>query len=164
VLSVEKHNPGLKETPTSMSNYGNNIPPAFQKIRSGDFEGAQADLTNAAAAKIQHAQMIDEAQRITDEAGPYAKYAMPAAAARIDAEMRQGRFTTPAQVTQAYREALENEIETFRREIRPGYQRDSYNSGNVADQEVSDYVAERRARTEQLKQEGRKISSLGPTR
>jgi hypothetical protein len=88
---------------------------------------------------------------------------MPAAAMRVDEQMRQGRFTTPAQVTQAYREALENEIETFRREIRPGYQRDMYNSGNVADQEVRDYVQERQNRSEALKAEGRKISSL-PTR
>jgi hypothetical protein len=141
----------------------NHIPPAFQAIREGRFEAAQDELTSQAAAKIQHAQMLDEAQQITAGAGPFARYCAPAAAARIDAEMRQGRFTTPAQVTQAYREALESEIETFRREIRPGYQRDMYNSGNIADQEVRDYVQERQNRSEALKAEGRKISSL-PTR
>lgn len=137
-----------------------NIPGFVQKIRSGDFAGAQDELANAAYDKIVAGQVNAEVARINEEAGPYSKYVRESAAQKVHEAYQQGKIQTPQDLVNTYQHAIHQEVETFKNAVRPGYMRTESEPYLPADQEIRDYIAERRQRQAELKEEGRRISTL----
>jgi hypothetical protein len=139
----------------------NNLPKWTQAIRQGDFAAAEAELTNAAATQV---HFHNEMARIQSEAGEYGRYVALPVAERIQQEAQQGRITNPQQLLQSYERAVTEEVRNFRAQVRPGYMRSETEPYTPADQEVRDYVADRKQRQHELQEAGKRMSSLGPTR
>lgn len=146
-----------------MNNNNNQLPRWVQHIRSGQFDQAEQELSAGAAQRAHDAlvgqQVNDAVGQALQNAGPYGRYCHLGALQRVEREMQQGRIQSPQQLVQAYRSALDGEVQDFKREMRPGYQRSTYEPYTPADVEVRDYVADRRAQQEALKEEGKRITN-----
>jgi hypothetical protein len=94
------------------------------------------------------------------DAGPYGRYCHLGAIQQVEKQMQQGRISSPQQLVQSYKNALDGEIQDFRQAVRPGYMRSETEPYLPASQEVRDYVQERRAQQAALKEEGKRISSV----
>lgn len=148
-----------------MSNY-KQTPGWVGAIRSGNFDQAEAELTQASAQRV-HNQLEEQrayegVRRINEQAGHYSKYAMGPSIARVSEEVQQGRIQTSDQLLTRYNEVLNEEITQFRQDVRPGFMRSQTEPYTPADAEVRSYCEERRAQQEALKSEGRAIASVTP--
>jgi hypothetical protein len=123
-----------------------------------DPQRAVNELTQRAVQQIQEAEAITEIQRLA-QSSEYGRYTALPAAVKVQELYNAGKITSVDQAKQAYAEALENENRLFRSTIKPGYERSKY-EGLVSDTEVSDYIAERRAQQNELKEEGKRISGI----
>lgn len=143
------------------------IPKFVESIRQGRFEEAQDSITDAAYNKLVGAQVQAEVQRITESAGPFAKYvageAQAKAAERIQQSASQGRQITPREVVTTFEHQLQSEIAQFKQAVRPGYMRSETEPGIPARQEVEDYLEMRRSNQQRLKDEGVRIATT-PTK
>src|SRR5690242_13499911 len=101
----------------------NNIPGFVQKIRSGDFAGAQDELANAAYERVVRDQVNSSIEQINQQAGPYSKYVREQAAQRVNEAYQQGKIQTPQDLVTHYEHAIHQEVETFKSAVRPGYMR-----------------------------------------
>ena len=145
-----------------MSN--NNHPPRWvESIRTGNFDAAQEDLTNAAYERVVGAQVNAECQRITQAAGPYAKYVQNDAIQAVHQAVQAGKVQTPSDLVSTFERAMSRAIDAFKQDVRPGYLRTESEPYTPADQEVRDYITERKQHQQHLKDEGRKIAQT-PTK
>lgn len=142
-----------------MSNQNQTLPNWVQSIRNGDFSSAEESLVNEAAQRLHIAQ---EAQRI-EQSSPYSQYIKGAAIQKLTERVQRGEVRNVQEAMRAYGELMEHETEQFKQTVRPGYQRSQYDPYEPASKEVEDYCQERRQRQQELKDEGRRIATIGRT-
>jgi len=148
-----------------MSNY-KQTPGWIGAIRSGNFEQAEAELTQASAqrvqAQIEERRALEGVARVNQELGEYSRYCTLPVVETLTQEVANGRISSADQFISRYRSEMAEEIGRFENAVQPGYKRDTYNGYTPADKEVSAYCAQRRAQSDALKAEGRAIASVTP--
>lgn len=156
----------VKELTTNMSN--NNTPKWVENIRQGNFDAVSEEFTQAAAQRVTAAQVNQQIEQITANAGPYARYvsaeAQLKAAHNIQQAIAQGRSVTPQTVLAEYNQTLRAELKNFRDSVNPGHGREAItiNGGTLetyqpSDESVRSFVRERNERSEEMKARGRDL-------
>jgi hypothetical protein len=138
-----------------------------EAIRNGDFQAAEDDISLAVGQRLlprlqqaaETAQVMEEVNRANAEAGPYHRYVQVSVLGKLNNDVVSGKIQTPSQFANAYKQLVNEEVQTFRNEVRPGYMRSESEPYLPADKEVRDYIADRRATQLHLKEEGRRISN-----
>jgi hypothetical protein len=142
--------------------YDNSRPRWAEAIRQGDWSGAEEALSDAAIQRYSVAQIQPRCAQITEDAGAYGKYCANLAEEKVRKDYQQGLLRSAEDVVTAYEHHLNTEIQQFRQDVRPGHMRSTTEPFLPADAEVRDYIQERRARQQELRDEGRRIATITP--
>ncbi len=142
-----------------MPNNQNDARPWVSAIKEGRFQDVERDFQKLASDAYVQADLINELQEI-NESNEYSKYVAVDVQNAVQRDYNEGKIQSPRDLKASYSRAMAQATAEFKRQIRPGYQKDSWNVYDVPDQSVRDYVAERRAQQAHLKEESRKIPGL----
>jgi len=129
------------------------------KIKQGDFSGAEQALAETASRQVREAQVLNEMQKLAAETENGKYVAIPAAIKTKEAYER-GEFQSGEQAVAHFRRQLEIESDEFVKNVQPGYRRSAYDPHIPATQEIQDYIRTRQGEQQALKDEGKRIAGI----